>query len=147
MFLWSFWYIICIFLILFELVMNLQSIAYFLELWNNRQTLVVPRLCLPTETDRWVLAMSTAMLAVDQVKICDRPGKLTAGDQSSTAAMLYSPRGCAARLFRIETSRGTKWQRHLLEKVTGASSGKPICGGARRPNYNFELWCIRRCGK
>jgi hypothetical protein len=39
------------------------------------------------------------MLAADQVKIFDQPGKVTAGSQSSTAAMLYSPRERAARIF------------------------------------------------
>jgi hypothetical protein len=37
MFLWSVWYIICIFLILFELVMNLLSTKHFLEFLINRQ--------------------------------------------------------------------------------------------------------------
>jgi hypothetical protein len=145
MFLWSFWYIIYIFLILYEIVMNFQSIAYFLELWNNRQTLIVPRLGLPIATDRWGLAMSTAMLAADQVKIFDRPGKLTAGSQSSTAAMLYSPRERAAWLFWIGTSRGTNWQRRPLEKVTGASSGEPICGSALRPDVDSVLTVIKWC--
>jgi hypothetical protein len=74
------------------------------------------------------------MLAVDQVKIFDRPGKLTAGGRSSTAVMIYSPRRGAARLFRTGTSRGTIWQRRPLEKVIGASSGEPFCGDARRSN-------------
>jgi hypothetical protein len=38
MFFWTFWYIICIFLILFELDMNLQSFFYFLEFLINRDT-------------------------------------------------------------------------------------------------------------
>jgi hypothetical protein len=74
MFLWSFWYIIYIFLILYEIVMNFQSIAYFLELWNNMQILIVPRLGLPIVTDPWVLATSAAMLAVDRVKMVDPAG-------------------------------------------------------------------------
>jgi hypothetical protein len=35
----------------------------------------------------------------------DRPGKLTAGGQSSTAAMIYNPRRCASRLFQT----GREW--------------------------------------
>jgi hypothetical protein len=38
MFLWSFWYIICIFLILFELDMNFLSSKHFLEFLINRDT-------------------------------------------------------------------------------------------------------------
>jgi hypothetical protein len=65
MFLWSFWYIIYIFLIWNELVMNFSSFNYFQEFQLNRKTLSVPDLDLPTEIDQWVLAMSAATLAVD----------------------------------------------------------------------------------
>jgi hypothetical protein len=37
--------------------------------------------------------------------------------QSSTAAMIYNPRRCAARLFQTGTSWGTIWQRRPLENV------------------------------
>jgi hypothetical protein len=89
--------------------MNLPSFSNFLEFEIKGLILVVPSLSLPTEADRWVLATSTATLVVDQVKIFDRPGKLTAGGQSSTAAMVYCPRRCAVRLFQIGTSQGTIW--------------------------------------
>jgi hypothetical protein len=35
----------------------------------------------------------------------NRPRKLIAGGQSSTAVMIYNPRRCAARLFRT----GREW--------------------------------------
>jgi hypothetical protein len=45
--------------------MNFLRTKHFLEFLINRQTLVVPRLGLPTETVQRVQATSAAMLAVD----------------------------------------------------------------------------------
>jgi hypothetical protein len=73
MFLWSFWYIICIFMILFELDMIYPSFINFLE-FELKGLILVPSQSLPTETDRWVLTMSAATLAVDWSNQLTGPG-------------------------------------------------------------------------
>jgi hypothetical protein len=53
MFFWTFWYIICIFLVWNEWDMIFLNFVYFLEFLNNKQYPFVPRLKLATQADRW----------------------------------------------------------------------------------------------
>jgi hypothetical protein len=134
-FFWAFWYIICIFLILFELVMNFPSFSNFLEFELKGLILVVPSLSPPTEAERWDQSRHQQPHGADRVKIVDRPW---------TSSPAYCPRrwrcsrGPGVKLVCVLGSEGdgepsgggvvTYWSPEQLRRHGRATNG----GGLRR---------------
>jgi hypothetical protein len=132
MFFWTFWYIICIFMILFELDMIFPRYSNFLEFETNRKYRFTPNLLLATSTDWWTSVQVRCHLGRDRVKIVDW--------SKMTSSLRWTHRWFANSMIshelanetsqkRFSGSRWFMWWWRRSDLVTGACSGELYCDG------------------